>query len=522
MNAVNATSCCCNQVPVGPCDPKDTYGPLTICITDNAGGDWKCETKWTGQCNCAINSDADCPNPPAIPPSYAEGCSVTYDYYRCECPFQGGVCRRVIHTGVRKKEGCYALPFLTQGQYSTGGYYITPAGQPTTLPATIVGITIEWGVSDAGRLAWDKQTFGDCEQCEQHTLIPADPLEQGVPSRVRFNGPPYMTIGPAVWTIRKQTSGSVASRWEITATQFIIRNTSGTIVYSIALAGQTIGTLFTAIDTQTAAPVVLVKQYLASGTYNADSLPATTLEARALSPVFSGLTTQMVRAFVLPTGETRKMPFPTVVPAPSLLGSLPNPWSAMNWTQYVILSGQPFASTVVSFAAFAEDIGSYSEETEAAFCSGYAESWDWDWIDDRYIFNCSQAPFPGESWAGCPNLGGFDYTTGEGCLGCPLGVDIIPCSPLGGFAFEPVSPLKRLFVLNGQGPILVTDEDLCSATYGTVKDSWVCDPFESEADCCCPEINGNDCSSGFRTFSGCYAATSSLGTWSEYLFTISR
>lgn len=521
MNTSNAASCCCDQV-VGPCDPQATYEPLTICTIDNTGGEWKCETKWTGQCNCAINSDADCPNVPAIPPSYEAGCTAVYDYYRCECPFQGVVCRREIHKGVKQKQGCYALPFLTQGQYSSSGYYITPSGQPTTLIATIVGIRIEWGVPEAQKLKWEKQTFGDCQQCELHTLRPAEPGDTGVPSRAQFNGTPYMLVGPPVWTIRRQTSSSVASSWEITATQFIIRNASGTVVYSIALAGQTISTLFTAIDTQTSAPVILVKQYQSYGTYNADSLPGTTLEPRA-SSAFSGVTTQMVRVFVLPTGQSRKMPYPAVVPAPETSSTgLPNPWASMNWTLIYYITGQPFAFTVVGFSSFADDIGSYSEETEAAFCSGYAESWDWDWIDSRYVINCSQPPYPGESWAGCPTLGGYNYTYNpDSCNGCPQGIEEIPCTPIGNCIFG-LSTLKRYFVLNGQGSTRVTDADLCTEIYGSLKDSWVCDPYESEADCCCPEINGNDCSSGFRTFSGCWAATSSLGNWAEYLFTVSR
>ena len=522
MNTINATSCCCNQTPVGPCAPDDTYGPLTICLTDNAGSEWKYEIKWTGACDCAISFDADCPNVPAVPPSYVEGCSVTYDYYPCDCPMSAAICRREILTQLRKREGCYALPFVTQGQYSGGGSYITPAGQPTTLPATTAGIMIEWGIPPEQRFSWDKQTYGECNQCQGEYLIQEDAFEGAMPHRVRFHGPPYITIGPPVWTIRRQTSGSVANRWEITATQFIIRNSAGTVVYSIALAGQTIGSLFTAIDTQTAAPVVLLKQYQSIGTYNADLLPATTLEPRALSVAFSGVTTQMVRAFNLATGETRKMPFPTVVPAPATSASnLPNPWGNMSWQFYVRSVGQDFVSNLVTFALFAEDIGAYSEDTEAAFCSGFAESWDWDWIDSRYIFNCSQSPGPGESWAGSPQISTPSRTMGSDCLGCPIGVEFPPCTPYQGYAGG-LSPLKRYFALNTEDSIRVTDEDLCSAIYGSLKEAWGCDPFESEADCCCPNVLGDPCSVAFRQFSACFAGTSSYGEWSEYLFKVSR
>jgi hypothetical protein len=516
-------SCCCDQEPVGPCAPLETYGPLTICLKNNAGTEWKYKLEWTGACDCAVDNINDCPIPTASAPTYGGGCSIVQGYYACDCPFSGLTCTEQSITAQRQMQGCYALPFTTKGQYSSAGYYITPEGNPTTLIAPTAGITVQWAVPIEERFSFDKQTYGTCEQCETWTLI-QDTTGLQMPYRARFSGPPYITNGPPVWTIRKQTTGSVASRWEITSTAFNIRNSSGVIVYTIALAGQTLGSLFTAIDTQTAAPVVLVKQYTPIGVYNADLMPATSLEPRAQSPVFSGLTTQTVRLFDLASGEQRRMALPTVTPVPDPIpgaAGAVNPWGSFQW-QFDHAFGQTTAPyTNAAYSVFAADVG-YSEATVAAFCGGFAHSWDWDWIQNFYDVQCANWT-PGENPPGSPQIGSFTRTTDPtSCNGCPFGVESIPCSSYGGYTFEDLLPLKAFYVLGTEGTGKVTSADMCLQQYGGVRDYWVCDPFESEADCCCPEVNGDNCSSAFRLFSGCAAVTSSFGQFAEYVFSVSR
>lgn len=424
-------------------------------------------------------------------------------------------------------DACWALPYVSQGSYNSGGYYITSSGQPTTLSCLTAGIVIEWAVPVEERFSFDRIDYGACNQCTQYTLL-QDTGGVPVPYKARFFGPPYITIAPAVWTIRKQTSGSVASTWEITSTAFIIRNASGTIVYTINLAGQTIGTLFTAIDTQTAAPVILVKQYSTTGAYSADLLAATELEPRTASAALVGTQTQFVRLFTLASGEQRRVSLPTVTP-PDIINGLGNPWAAMAWSLFIYVSpsfpNAPY--TQPSYAVFAADVG-YSEATVTAFCGGFAQSWDWTWIQDYAETQCNNWT-PGQNAPGSPQLGTYVRNSSGSCNGCPQ--DVVTTSqcnggsgPFVGYPYEDadLSPLKQYYVLGTEGNGLVTSADMCLQQYGGGRNYWVCDPFESEADCCCPEVNGDNCSNAFRLFSACYAETSSLGRWAEYVFSVAR
>lgn len=518
-------SCCCDQEPVGPCAPQESYAPITICLKDSAGSHWQYQNGWIGGCDCNVTSLNDCPTPSGTAPSYGAGCSIQVDWHECDCPIAGGTCTTQSIAAMRSMNACWALPYVSQGSYNSSGYYIRPSGEPTTLFCLTAGILIEWAVPPAERFSFDRIDYGTCDQCTQYTLL-QDPDGVPVPYKARFYGPPYITTAPAVWTIRRQTTGSVAHTWEITSTAFIIRNSSGTIVYTINLAGQTIDTLFTAIDTQTAAPVILVKQYGTAGAYSADLLPATELEPRAASAAFIGTQTQFVRLFPLASGQQRRVSLPTVTP-PDTINGIPNPWAAMKWSMFTYTSpaipDAPY--TQPTYAMFAADVG-YSEATVAAFCEGFAQSWDWTWIQDYAETQCNNWT-PGENPPGSPGLGTYVRNSAGSCNGCPE--DVVTTSqcaggsPFAGYPYtDDLSPMKQYYVLGSEGNGYVTSADMCLQQYGGGRDYWVCDPFESEADCCCPEVNGDNCSEAFRLFSACYEETSSRGQWAEYLFSVSR
>jgi hypothetical protein len=544
--------CCCDGEPPqpDPCLAQDTYSPITLCYSYLMCENLIAERKYTGGCQCGL--EAACPGEPGqdppvyTPPPTGCGSALVINYKACDCPFSfGAVCWDNLYQAYASFTGCVSIPFKSQGQVTTGAYFITASGNPVGVAATYSAVRVEYELPVAARLAWSCEALGPCGSSESWSLVPqaqainCDGSSGGVPGpyRVLHTGPPYVTQAPSIWTIRRQTSSSVASTWEITSTKFVIRNTAGTIVYETTTTGKTIGQVFTEVDTQTAAPVQLVKQYAAGG-----SIAAFSVDPQQFTDVFeaqgpstmTGLTVYTIRAYVLAAGQSRRAPLITIANPPYsiLVGTINvvTPWSLMG---YDISGFAPHSGVTTwggtTFWAFAADNG-WTEASVSALCSGFARSWDNEQNAIYAAFDC-QGYVPGTQPSGQVPYGSYTTAYGNQCGGepaiiwCPFTVtNTNPCTYppgfIGGGSWGSLA--TRDFPPNGQGTTVVNTFTQCTSNYGGSVYAWSCDPFESEANCCCPEINGNNCEDAFRTFSGCLISQSgSYGEW-DYLFTVTR